>query len=313
MFQFDLKVVELPLISKFRGINKREIALFEGPAGWSEFSPFPEYGAIESALWLKAAISGATNSYFNNLRNEIEINALLPNVEKSEVKNLLAKYPGCKTVKIKINDFKSDRDLVIEVLNNIPEANFRLDVNGQWSLSEAIENLNNYDLEFGEKIDYVEQPCLEFKDLQELRKHANLKIAVDESIRKNLNSDFSILKSVADIAILKWAPSGGVNSALEIAEQINLPIVISSALESSIGISHGLSLAQCIPNLYGPCGLGSASLFEYDVTSDPFKIENGKLLNRKISPDLISKFEVRPDRLRWWQNRIEQIYREGLL
>jgi hypothetical protein len=65
--------------------------------------------------------------------------------------------------------------------------------------------------------------------------------------------------------------------------------------------------------LYGPCGLGSASLFEYDVTSDPFKIENGKLLNRKISPDLISKFEVRPDRLRWWQNRIEQIYREGLL
>ena len=313
MFAFDLKVVELPLIVNFRGLKKREIALFEGPAGWSEFSPFDEYGAKESAVWLKAAIESATTLPPMKLREEIEINAILPNVHNAEVRKILERFPGCKTIKIKINNYKSDRELLIQALSLIPDAIFRLDVNGQWSLNEAKENLNDYYKEFGDKIDYVEQPCINFEELKSLRKQVKIKIAIDESIRKNLDNNFENIKEIADIAIIKWAPVGGINSALALAESINLPTVISSALESSVGISHGLTLAQSIPNLYGACGLGSASLFEFDVTNERFAVKDGKLTNRKIVPNLIDQFKVKPERLRWWHNRIDQIYREGLI
>jgi O-succinylbenzoate synthase len=313
MFAFDLKVVELPLITKFRGIEKREIALFEGPAGWSEFSPFQEYGAKEAAIWLKAAIECATKPPPTKIREAVKINAILPNVEKSQVKNILERFSGCKTIKIKVNNFKTDYELLTEVLSLVPDATVRLDINGQWELNEAIENLNNFYREFKDNIDYVEQPCLDFEDLKSLRKQIKIKIAVDESIRKNLYKNLKLIREIADIAIIKWAPIGGIQSALAFAETINLPIVISSALESSVGISHGLALAQSIPNLYGACGLGSVSLFEFDVTNQPFVINNGKLSNRKITPELIDQIKVEPKRLNWWHNRIDQIYREGLI
>jgi O-succinylbenzoate synthase len=84
-------------------------------------------------------------------------------------------------------------------------------------------------------------------------------------------------------------------------------------LESSIGISHGLSLAQSAPNLYGACGLGTASLFNSDVTRNPLTIINGEIKNKKVVPDLIDKLKAKPDRQIWWQNRINQIYQEGLI
>jgi len=313
MFPYELDVVALPLSTKFRGVSFREVALFEGPAGWSEFSPFIEYNSRESAIWLKAALEGAMTEEPTKLREEIGINATLPNTEVENVKDLLSKFPGCKTVKIKINDFKKDRELLVEVLRHIPDANFRLDVNGQWDFEEAVENINNYEKEFEGKIDYIEQPCLKIEDLLELRKKTESKIAVDESIRKHLDQDPSILKSFADIAVIKWAPSGGTSAALELIEKIDLPVVISSALESSIGISHGLSLAQSIPNLYGACGLGTAVLFKSDITSNPHTIIDGQIKNKKIVPDLIDEFKVKPDRQIWWHNRINQIYQEGLI
>jgi O-succinylbenzoate synthase len=313
MFPYELNVVALPLSTNFRGVSFREVALFEGPAGWSEFSPFIEYDSRESSIWLKAALEGAMTAAPTKLREGIEINATLPNTEVENLKDLLSKFPGCKTVKIKINDFKKDRELLIEVLRLIPDAYFRLDVNGQWVYEEAVENIINYEKEFDGKIDYFEQPCLKIKDLIELRKNTESKIAVDESIRKHLNQDLSILKKFADIAVIKWAPSGGISAALELIEKIDLPVVISSALESSIGISHGLSLAQSTPNLYGACGLGTAALFKSDITSNPVIVANGQIKNKKIVPDLIDEFKVKPDRQIWWHNRINQIYQEGLI
>lgn len=313
MFPYELNVVALPLSTDFRGLSFREIAVFEGPAGWSEFSPFTEYQFKESATWLKAALESATNQPPTKIREGIEVNATLPNIKVEEVGNLLSKFPGCKTIKLKINDFQNDKELLVEVLNHIPDAKFRLDINGQWGLDEAIENLKNYEKEFDGKIDYAEQPCLEIEDLLKLRKKIRIKIAIDESIRKNLNQDFTLLKEVADIAVIKWAPSGGINSALNLIERIDLPVVISSALESSIGISHGLSLAQSVPNLYGACGLGTAVLFESDLTTTPLSISHGEILNRKVIPDLIDKFRVDRDRKNWWDNRINQIYQEELV
>jgi len=311
MFPFKLQVVSIPVKANFRGINFREIALFEGPAGWSEFSPFIEYSNKESSTWLKAAIEGATKEPPKPIRDQVEINATLPNVKVSEVKELLAGFNGCNTIKIKINDFETDQALLIECLKEVPKAKFRLDVNGGWALEEAIANVQSYEKAFGSLIEYIEQPCTDFADLNSLRNSTGIKIAVDESIRKYLAGDLTKIKEVADIAIIKWAPTGGFDAALGVIEKIGLPVVISSALDSSVGISHGLSLAEAVPNLYGACGLGTVCLLEGDVTSNPLMPINGIIKNRKVIPDRIEEFKAESGRQKWWQDRANAVYEGG--
>ncbi len=310
MFPFQLKVVSIPVKYNFRQIKNREIALFEGPEGWSEFSPFVEYKTKESATWLRAALEAATKPAPMPVRSEVAVNATLPNIKVDQISTALTSFPGCTTIKVKVNDFVNDQFLLQEVLRLIPGAKFRLDVNGGWKLEEAIVNLKNYLKEFPGQIDYVEQPCIDFADLKALRQAVKLQIAVDESIRKYLGSDLTKLKEVADVAIIKWAPSGGFASALEIIEKIQLPVVISSALDSSIGISHGISLAAAIPNLYGPCGLATIALLEADVTSKPLVAENGFIKNRRIVPDLLEQYQAMPARASWWQDRVNEVYAE---
>ena len=313
MFPFELQVVSIPVKNTFRGIKSREIALFEGPAGWSEFSPFLEYDNKQSATWMKAALEAATKPTPSPLRNEVIVNATLPNIKPSEVEKVLSNFDGCTTIKIKVNDFMIDKELLIQSLKLVPNAKFRLDVNGGWTLEEAIVNLKNYEGEFAGLIDYVEQPCIDIADLKVLKNETGIKIAVDESIRKFLGSDLTKLKDVADIAVIKWAPSGGINSALELIKQISLPVVVSSALDSSVGISHGLALACAIPNLYGACGLATVALLEGDVTSDSLLASKGVIANRKVTPDRISEFKVDNQRQKWWQDRADLIYEGSLI
>jgi o-succinylbenzoate synthase len=313
MFPFELQVVSIPVKNTFRGIKSREIALFEGPAGWSEFSPFLEYDNKQSAIWMKAALEAATKPAPTPLRNEVMVNATLPNIKPGEVEKVLSNFDGCTTIKIKINDFTIDRELLIESLKHVPNARFRLDINGGWALDEAIVNLKNYEGEFAGLIDYVEQPCIDIADLKVLKNETGIKIAVDESIRKFLGSDLTKLKDVADIAVIKWAPSGGINSALDLIKQISLPVVVSSALDSSVGISHGLALACAIPNLYGACGLATVALLEGDVTSDSLLASKGVIANHKVTPDRISEFKVDNQRQKWWQDRADLIYEGSLI
>ena len=284
MFPFELQVVSIPVKNTFRGIKSREIALFEGPAGWSEFSPFLEYDNKQSAIWMKAALEAATKPAPTPLRNEVMVNATLPNIKPGEVEKVLSNFDGCTTIKIKINDFMIDKELLIESLKHVPNARFRLDINGGWTLDEAIVNLKNYEGEFAGLIDYVEQPCIDIADLKVLKNETGVKIAVDESIRKFLGSDLTKLKDVADIAVIKWAPSGGINAALALIKQISLPVVVSSALDSSVGISHGLALACAIPNIYGACGLATVALLEGDVTSDSLLASKVLLLITRLHP-----------------------------
>lgn len=313
MFPFELQVVSIPVKNTFRGIKSREIALFEGPAGWSEFSPFLEYDNKQSATWMKAALEAATKPAPTPLRNEVMVNATLPNIKPGEVEKVLSNFDGCTTIKIKINDFTIDRELLIESLKHVPNARFRLDINGGWTLDEAIVNLKNYEGEFAGLIDYVEQPCIDIADLKVLKNETGIKIAVDESIRKFLGSDLTKLKDVADIAVIKWAPSGGINAALDLVKQISLPVVVSSALDSSVGISHGLALACAIPNLYGACGLATVALLEGDVTSDSLLASKGVIANHKVTPDRISEFKVDNQRQKWWQDRADLIYEGSLI
>jgi O-succinylbenzoate synthase len=313
MFPFELQVVSIPVKNTFRGIKSREIALFEGPAGWSEFSPFLEYDNKQSATWMKAALEAATKPAPTPLRNEVMVNATLPNIKPGEVEKVLSNFDGCTTIKIKINDFTIDRELLIESLKHVPNARFRLDINGGWTLDEAIVNLKNYEGEFAGLIDYVEQPCIDIADLKVLKNETGIKIAVDESIRKFLGSDLTKLKDVADIAVIKWAPSGGINTALDLIKQISLPVVVSSALDSSVGISHGLALACAIPNLYGACGLATVALLEGDVTSNSLLASKGVITNHKVTPDRISEFKVDNQRQKWWQDRADLIYEGSLI
>lgn len=313
MFPFELKVAALPVKNNFRGIQFREIALFEGPAGWSEFSPFLDYDNKQSSIWLKAALEAATTSVKNPIRSEIQVNATLPNTKPNEVERLLSSFNGCTTIKIKINDFTSDRELLVESLKYVPNAKFRLDINGGWTLTQAIENLKKYESEFPDLIEYVEQPCQNLADLRSLKNETQIKIAVDESIRNSLDSELEKLQEAADIAVIKWAPSGGIRAALDLIDRIKLPVVISSALDSSVGISHGLSLACAVPNLYGACGLATVGLFEGDVTSDPLIAVNGVIAHRKISPDRIEEFKVDSARSKWWQDRADSIYEGSLV
>ena len=313
MFPFELQVVSIPVKNNFRGIKSREIALFEGPAGWSEFSPFLEYDNKQSATWMKAALEAATKPAPTPLRNEVMVNATLPNIKPGEVEKVLSNFDGCTTIKIKINDFTIDKELLIESLKHVPNARFRLDINGGWTLDEAIVNLKNYEGEFAGLIDYVEQPCIDIADLKVLKNETGIKIAVDESIRKFLGSDLTKLKDVADIAVIKWAPSGGINAALDLIKQISLPVVVSSALDSSVGISHGLALACAIPNLYGACGLATVALLEGDVTSDSLLASKGVIANHKVTPDRISEFKVDNQRQKWWQDRADVIYEGSLI
>ena len=313
MFPFELQVVSIPVKNTFRGIKSREIALFEGPAGWSEFSPFLEYDNKQSATWMKAALEAATKPAPTPIRNEVMVNATLPNIKPGDVEKVLSNFDGCTTIKIKINDFTIDRELLIESLKHVPNAKFRLDINGGWTLDEAIVNLKNYEGEFAGLIDYVEQPCIDIADLKVLKNETGIKIAVDESIRKFLGSDLTKLKDVADIAVIKWAPSGGINAALDLIKQISLPVVVSSALDSSVGISHGLALACAIPNLYGACGLATVALLEGDVTSDSLLASKGVIANHKVTPDRISEFKVDNQRQKWWQDRADLIYEGSLI
>ena len=309
----DLTVVAIPTRTNFRGVTIREAALFRGAAGWSEFSPFIEYSDVEAEKWLYAALEGANTPWPELKRSSIGINATLPKVEIDRVPEILNRFPGAMTVKIKIDDFENDCELVEAALDFNPDFKIRLDVNGGWTLETALLNLYNYYLRFGKVFEYIEQPCLEIADLKELKKEIPMKIAIDESIRKALTSDFSEAKEFADIAIIKWAPSGGITRANKLIEKIGLPAVISSALDTGIGISHGLALAASQSDLSFDCGLATSSLLESDVINPPLEITAGTIAVQRTSLDekLAAKYLASADRRLWWQNRIERIWESG--
>lgn len=309
----DLTVVAIPMRTNFRGLSVREAALFRGPAGWSEFSPFAEYNADESEAWLAAALEGAYKPWPELIRSTVGINATLPRIEINRVNEILQRFPGAKTVKIKVDDFENDNYLVEAALDFNPDFKIRLDVNGGWNLETALINLYNYNLRFGKVFEFIEQPCLEISDLVKLKKEIPMKIAIDESIRKGLNSDFTTAKDFADVAIIKWAPTGGITRANKLIAKIGLPVVISSALDTGIGISHGLALAASQKELSLDCGLATTSLFVSDVVTPGIEIIDGTVEVNRTEPneDLINKYSAAPDRKIWWQKRIEEIWETG--
>jgi O-succinylbenzoate synthase len=303
----DLRILSIPLRNSFRGITVREVALFRGEAGWSEFSPFLEYDDQEASTWMRAALEAANAPWPQLFHDRIAINATLPKVSPTEVGPILKRFPGSTTVKIKVDDFAGSAGVVDQVLAINPDMKIRLDVNGGWSAKQAISDLNSFQQRFGSVFEYVEQPCTSLSELAEVKAEVAIPIAADESIRKHLGSDLKAISNYADVAILKWQPLGGFVASHAIAEEIGLPVVISSALETGIGISHGLALAASFESIGLACGLGTIALFAEDICTPSGLVEDGYLEVTRREPSGFERYLATPEREEHWKQRILRV------
>lgn len=309
-------VVALGLTTKFRGVTVREAAVIEGPQGWTEFSPFLEYDDDEAANWLRAAYEYGWEPLGDPVRTRIGVNATVPAVEASEVERVLSAFGTCRTVKVKVAEssqtLADDIARVREVRQLLgPEGRIRIDANGGWNVDEAehaIHALAEFDLE------YVEQPCGSVDELAQIRKrvkYMGIPVAADESVRKSSDPLAVARAGAADLIVIKAQPLGGVTRALEIVREAGMPAVVSSALDSTVGISMGLALAARLPELDFECGLGTAALLASDVVEHPLVPVNGELevTRAVVSPALLDAHRASPERTAWWHERITRVHR----
>ncbi len=304
-----LHVVALPMRVRFRGITTREVALIEGPAGWGEFGAFVEYGAPEAVHWLASGIEAAYREPPPLLRDRIPINATVPAVAAAQVAEVLERFPGARTAKVKVAEpgqtLAEDVDRVNAVRALVPTV--RVDANGGWSVDEAAAAAAA--LTADGPLEYLEQPCTTVDELAELRRRIAVPIAADESIRKADDPLAVVRAHAADIAVLKVAPLGGVSALLGIAAQIDIPVVVSSALDSAVGISQGLTAAAALPQLGHACGLGTGRLFVEDVAENVAPVD-GNLAVVAVTPDRarLQALAAAPQRRQWWIDRVKDCY-----
>ena len=293
-----LRVIALPTKTNFRGITTREVALFKGEQGWAEFSPFIEYDDRECAPWLACALEAATIAHPHLYRNHVAVNGTIPALNDDEqLERVINSFAGVKTFKVKVGANVSDDLKRLDFVRNLrPDAAIRIDVNGLWSVDEAEIFLNSVG-----DIEYVEQPCSTIEELRELKKRTEVKIVGDEVLRKSEDPFDIDLSGAIDYLMLKVQPLGGIKRAHALAAHHNLPIVVSSALESAVGINYGLVLAASFESLTLDCGLGTGSLLAQDVAQLP--IIEGKIQITHIEPNF-DGLDVGADRFEWWKNRI---------
>ncbi|AFM15508.1 enolase superfamily enzyme related to L-alanine-DL-glutamate epimerase [Mycolicibacterium chubuense NBB4] len=304
-----LHVVALPMRVRFRGITTREVALIEGPAGWGEFGAFVEYGPAEAAHWLRAGIEAAYRPMPEVRRDRIPINATVPAVTAAEVPDVLARFPGARTAKVKVAErgqsLADDVARVDAVRALVPTV--RVDANGGWDVEQAVTAAHA--LTADGPLEYLEQPCATVPELAEVRRRVDVAVAADESIRKADDPLHVVRAGAADVAVLKVAPLGGVRAMLRIAAQIDIPIVVSSALDSAVGLGAGLVAAGCLPQLRHACGLGTAGLFVADV-AEPLTPVDGYLPAVTVAPDpdRIAALAAPAGRRDWWMERVRACF-----
>lgn len=310
------RVVCLPLVTPFRGVSAREALLFEGPHGWGEFAPFAEYDDVEASRWLASAIEAAWRPAVPAVREVVPVNATVPAVPPAEVAGVLARFDGCTTAKVKVahagQHLADDVARVAEVRSVLgPRGLIRVDANGAWDVDQAhraLGALAPFDLE------YAEQPCATVDELVDLRvalarSGIEVPVAADESVRRATDPLRVVRAGAADLVVIKVAPLGGVRAGLELAQRLagdhGLPVVISSALDTSVGLSRGVALAAALPELPHACGLGTVALLAGDVTTDPLRAGGGVVPVRAVRPDaeLLARWQASPQRRRWWLDR----------
>ena len=309
----SLRVVALPTRTDFRSVKVREVALIEGPKGWGEFSPFVEYESSECVPWLVSAVEAATVLPPEVLRPQIQVNATLPAINGREnIAEVLSWFPGCTTVKIKVGaDLHEDLARIATVCDLAPLAKIRIDVNGSWTVGRAIQAI--YAIHAICELEYVEQPCESIDEMRELKRRVAFPVTIagDEVVRKAIDPMTVDLRDAIDVLLLKVAPLGGIKKSMEIAAHHGKPAVVSSALDSAVGISYGLRLAAVLPQMNYACGLGTGQLLSADVANLP--IIGGMMGVDSVVPDprQIEKYAISPERLDWWRARVRQTWHAG--
>ncbi len=312
----------LPLRHEFRGIHVREGVLIKGPSGWGEFAPFDDYSDTAASRWLDSAIESAYGEWPTQHRTEVEVNAIIPAVSSDDAAILTRAAvtdSGCRTVKIKVGGHlvedearvASVRDVLDSLLGRGRGA-IRIDANGGWDVETAVSclrRLGAYDLE------YVEQPCRTIEQMRELRSRVDIRFAVDETVRTAADPLSVSVREFADIAVVKAAPLGGVESALRVVEQLDVPVVVSGSLDSSVGLAVGLALAAAIDDLPFACGFGTGALLAADLVDDPRSASGGVLSVERRLPDLPALLAARDrmtdERAQWWRVRLASAWAAG--
>jgi O-succinylbenzoate synthase len=310
-------VYAIPLRTRFRGITVREGLVFPGPAGWGEFCPFADYDDAECVPWLQAAVEQATAPPPAPVRDRIPVNCTVPAVGPEQAHAIVA-ASGCTTAKVKVADHPDSlaEDVArVEAVRAAlgPAGRVRVDANAAWDVELAIASLRALDRAAG-GLEYAEQPCPTLDELAAVRRALDVPIAADESIRRADDPLKVAVAGAADIAVIKGTPLGGVRRALQVAEAAGLPCVVSSALETSVGLAGQLALAGALPELPYACGLGTLSLLTGDLVDDGVSLRptGGSLPVPPAppSPDPVRLAEFRhpdPERERSWRNRLSRV------
>ncbi len=309
----ETHVFSIPMRTRFRGITVREGMLLRGPAGWGEFSPFLEYDARVAAPWLACAREAAFEGWPAALRDSVPVNVTVPAVGPEQAAAIVRASNGCRTAKVKVAEpgqSRADEQARLEAVRDAlgPDGSIRIDVNGGWAVDEAVTAIGILDRAAG-GLEYVEQPCASVEELAAVRRRVDVPVAADESIRRAEDPYRVRDLEAADVAVLKVQPLGGVRACLRIAEDIGLPVVVSSALESSVGIAAGVALAAALPSLPFACGLATVQLLTDDVAVDPLLPRDGALpvVRPEVDADALERVRATPERAEAWAARVAEI------
>lgn len=308
----SMDVYAITMRTRFRGITVREGMVIRGPAGWGEFCPFREYSDVESVPWLASAVEASEQGWPAPVRDRIEVNTTVPVVSPERAHQLVT-ASGCRTAKVKVADPRSslvdDCERVAAVRDALSSSGaIRVDANAAWEVDTAVRAIADLDRAAG-GLEYVEQPCVSIDELADVRRRVNVRIAADESIRRAEDPMRVAVAGAADVAVLKVAPLGGVRRALEIASACGLPCVVSSALETSVGLAAGLALAGALPSLEFACGLGTVSLLDGDIATASLSPVDGYLpvLTTAPEPDHRAAWGADEGTRTWWLDRFDRV------
>ena len=304
----EAHVWSVPMRTRFRGIDVRDGVLVHGPAGWGEFSPFWDYDVAESRRWWASAHEATVLGWPDPVRSSVPVNVTVPAVGPEQA-HAIVLASGCRTAKVKVAEpGQSPAEDVarVEAVRDAlgPTGAVRVDANAAWDVDTAVARLRELD-RFG--LEYAEQPCPTIEALAALRRRVDVRIAADEVVRRAVDPRRVALAEAADVVVLKVQPLGGVRAALEVAEAHGLPCVVSSALESSVGIAAGVALAAALPELPFACGLGTVALFTGDVTSEPLLPLDGALPVVRPVPDRLAECLADASTERRWRERLAAV------
>jgi O-succinylbenzoate synthase len=304
----EARVYSVPLRTRFRGIDVRDGVLVRGPAGWGEFSPFWDYDVAESRRWWAAAREAAVDGWPEPVRDSVPVNVTVPAVD-AERAHAIVRASGCRTAKVKVAEpgqSAADDLARVEAVRDAlgPSGAIRVDANAAWDVDTAAARIAELD-RVG--LEYVEQPCATLEELVALRRRVDVRIAADEIVRRAADPLGVDLREACDVVVLKVQPLGGVRAALRVAEAHGLPCVVSSALESSVGIAAGVALAAALPELPFACGLATVALFTGDVTSTPLLPVDGALPVTRPEPDRLDEVAADEGTDTRWRARLDAV------